>query len=266
MPQTKLLTCRDLPCDKRYQMWFLRAGYDCHPSWWSNDLQVNVSELKRQNSGVCWVFFPTPDPRDLRNIKVLCQKRPPWLSASKGHNSLSSRLVPQNMGKIQGFYPSFGRSILGIARAYWFWMALAFCKFGRPPKSQRLNMNATSRLKMMEVSCVWDLPHKCDQKDVTMDQLKQWISYPNQISQPHCQSRFRSSTGQNSEASQPKKTTGSAAFAEVDLGKPWRTTRHGLLSTIFCPMPPATGWNARPHPPHRVLLWDEKCLMSIWGS
>ena len=102
-------------------MWFLRAGYDCHPSWWSDDLQVNVSELKRQNSsGRVLGFFPLLT-QEIFETSRCCVKRDRHDSRlRKATTASQAAWFLKIWGKFKDFtHPHFfGRSILGIARAY----------------------------------------------------------------------------------------------------------------------------------------------------
>ena len=218
--------------------------------------------------GVCWVFFPLLTPEIFETSRC-CVKRDRHDSRlRKATTASQAAWFLKIWGNFKDFtHPHFfGRSILGIARAYWFWMALAFCKFGRPPKPQRLNMNATSRLKVMEVSCVWDMP-LC-----LTNAIRKTSPWTNWSGGFHTQIRFPSHIASQDFGARRGKTQRlhSHFFNQLDLWR-WSWSRETLAyntpcfavnhGTMVCPMPPATGWNARPHPPHRVRLSGMK---SVW--
>ena len=142
------------------------------------------------------------------------------------------------MGKIQGFYPSLllwavhSRNCEGI-----------------------LILNGTSFLQIWTAPKVPKAEYECN-KSIEDDGSFLCLRYASQMrsERRHHGPTEASSTRQNSEASQPFfQPTGSVALKLIDsretlaYNTPWFAVNHG---TMVCPMPPATGWNARPHPPH----------------
>lgn len=114
---TGLVTWRDLPRDKRYQMWFLSSSKPAEsqaPRWlqiWKKMIESNVMNF--------W-FTLSSNKNCEKNLgtKNLSQQGPPWFSATKRHRRLgfdgedSSNKLPKCLEQVDGVPPPNGWNVL----------------------------------------------------------------------------------------------------------------------------------------------------------
>lgn len=114
---TGLVTWRDLPRDKRYQMWFLSSSKPAEsqaPRWlqiWKKMIESNVMNL--------WFTLSSNKNCERKlGTKNLSQQGPPWFSAAKRHRRLgfdgkdSSNKLPKCLEQVDGVPPPNGWNVL----------------------------------------------------------------------------------------------------------------------------------------------------------